>query len=365
MNILAIHFEPKDQLSACQIYRTNIPFYELRKHGWGADWENWESIREQYMKQGAEVFTKLIQAYDIFVLPRVTATEDGTLEGLAILVRLMRLNGKRVIYEVDDDFTNKHRDLRHMGVHRAMEIAAWCDAATVTTPYLAEIMSKQMRRKAYILPNMVTKDLWNDTSHYLPHEGLVIGLSGSPTHFQDWKVLETVIPRILENDYGTPVTFRITGFHPEYIREVPEVEFIPPQNYINYAQIVRTCDLVLAPVVPDDGFNLAKSPIKVIEGMAATRYDYGAACIATDNPVYRLAIENGKNGLLVQHTPEAWYNAIDTLLKDTSLRQNLQLAGHAWVWKRHDIATRWTEWARAYQQIAAKPLNPIALPYVS
>lgn len=365
MKVLAIHFQPDQQLSACQIYRTNMPYYYLRQHGWSAEWENWSKIKEQHEKYGKEVYLRLASNYDVFVFPRLTAPPDSQmLEGLMALFYLIRLAGKRIVYEVDDDFSNKHRDLTPMGVHRAMEIASWADAITVTTPYLGELMRKETRRPVYVLPNMIEPQLWKRPDQSIAHEGVVIGLTGSPTHYYDWLVLKEVIPSLLAKH--PTARFQVMGFHPDYLRELPEVQFLPPVAYDQYVEVIRSCDIVLAPVDPTDTFNLSKSPIKVIEGMAATRpigsAMGGAACIATDNLVYRLAIENGKNGLLCTHTPEAWYTAIDRLLSNPQERERLALAGHQWVWKRHDISATWVEWSRAYHKIVDKPRNTHPMP---
>lgn len=366
MRLIAIHFEPKDVLTGCQIYRINVPFYYLGKHGWDIRVEKWEFIQEEFLKYGRGTFVKLAMDYDVFVFPRLTLDPGQSSRGLASLFKLIRVMGKRIIYEVDDDFTNLHRDLHHLGVHGMSEVASWCDANTVTTPFLAKLMTSVTKRRSYILPNMLGPEIWERPDRFIPHEGVTIGLSGSPTHEADWKILETVLPEIAKKDYGFKVQFLITGYHPEYLRELPNSEMIPGLPYDDYAQIVRHSDIVLAPVDPDDRFNDYKSPIKVIEGMGASRpvddTIGGAACIATDNQVYRLSIKHNKNGLLCTQTPKSWYDAIDSVLSDPSLRSRLSVAGHAWAWKRHDIRKTWHEWSRAYYDVVGKPGNRKVLP---
>jgi glycosyltransferase involved in cell wall biosynthesis len=194
------------------------------------------------------------------------------------------------------------------------------------------------------------------------HDGVTIGLSGSTTHYHDWKVLKDVLPQILSNDYGFPVRLMLTGFHPDYFRELPDTDYIDALPYQQYVEMVRASDIVLAPVDPEDAFNYSKSPLKALEGMGATRYistdvPAGAAVIATDTVTYNTAIKAGKTGLLVKHTPEMWYNAIDSLLRNELLRTQLQLSAHAWVWKHNDISKRWLDWQSAYRQILSKPAH--------
>lgn len=370
MNVIALHMADNDTPNACEIYRANMPLTVMAENSQHTGvWKRKSELREAYQSGHNRVFLELASSYDIVVLPRLTSGQGMALKGIAALLKLIRLAGGRSVYEVDDDFTNKHRDLTSYGVSDAMRIASWCDAVTVTTPYLAEVMRQETRRPIYVLPNMISPQIWKRPENRIDKDFLTIGLSGSLTHEADWRVLETVLPRIFANDYGREVRLRLTGYHPDYLRELPNTDYLPVMDYVTYAEVIRSCDLILAPVVPDDAFNLCKSPIKVVEGMGATRMVdgalAGAACIATDNPVYRLAIQSGTNGLLVEHTPEGWYTALDDLLRNEAKRHQIQRAGHAWVWNHHDISRTWVQWVQAYQKIASRPSNTLALPYAS
>lgn len=355
MNVLALHLAaPGDYPTACQIYRTNIPFHELSLHGWGADWIYWNEVIAAYQRQGRQAWIDAFLPYDLIVLPRAVAPTANHRIAVASLVELLRRLNKKVVYEVDDDFTNDHRDLTPMGIHDAMQIASWCDAVTVTTPFLADLMRQRTKRPVYVLPNMVDSRLWQAPMDRMD-KSVTIGLSGSSTHEHDWRVLETVLPRILA-DFPS-VKLSIAAFHPDYLQGLPRTDYVPGMSYPEYSLWVRSCDLILAPVDPDDGFNLGKSCVKVTEGQVA-----GAACIATDNPVYRLAITHGRTGLLTPQTPDGWTDALASLLTDPGRRTTLAQAGRRWALKHHDIRTQWVHWARCYQQIVRKAPNRCALP---
>lgn len=366
MNILAVSLLRPDQPpNACQIYRINMPLVFMANNGrHGFLSITFEDLIKSAQRNVQEV-VELILKNDVFVFPRAFAVNDENLEGFKLIFKLIRMGGKkkRIIYEVDDDYTNKHRDFTDWQMLHAMKIASWCDAITVTTPYLAKLMQRETRRPTYVLPNCLDPAVWRRPDRSHSHDGVIIGLSGSPTHYNDWKVLADVMPRILANDYGQPVRFVLTGFHPDYFRELPNTDYVEVAPYEQYAEIVRLSDIVLAPVHPDDAFNYSKSPLKALEGMGATRrVNYGdhhvpagAAVIATDVVTYNTAIKHGKTGLLVQHTADSWYNAIDTLLRNDQLRQQLQISCHQWVWKHHDISKTWMDWQAAYRQILSKP----------
>jgi glycosyltransferase involved in cell wall biosynthesis len=194
---------------------------------------------------------------------------------------------------------------------------------------------------------------------------IIIGLTGSPTHSADWEVLRNVMPQLLEKN--PDVRLLLMGYIPEYFTELDNVIRLPFQSYDQYAQKIRNCDIILAPVDPNDGFNLGKSPIKAIEGQAARRKlsngkFAGAAVIATDNPIYRLAIKNGETGLLVEQTSDAWNNAIQSLIDSAERRERIQVQGHKWVYKHHDMSKNWKLWDQAYRKILAAPQNNIAFP---
>jgi hypothetical protein len=220
---------------------------------------------------------------------------------------------------------------------------------------LAEKMEQLTGKTAYILPNMLDPRVWfaEPEPRTIPADEIVIGLSGSKTHIDDWAVMQYVLPGLLEKHPN--VRLLITGFHPEYLKGLPRTEYLPAMHYLNYAKMVQSCDIILAPVDPNDHFNDSKSEIKTTEGQGARRrvngMNAGAAVIATDNQVYRLGVQSEKTGLLVDHTPRAWSEALERLVTDTALRHRLQIDGHKWAKTHRNIVTGWPLWDRAYESI--------------
>lgn len=361
MRLLALHLMKAGVYpNACQTYRTNIPFDALAQHGHTASWDYIDRVTDDYKRWGRKAWLELVQAYDLLVLPRAAAPTEAALTSIAALVELFRIAGRKIVYETDDDFSNEHRDFSEQGINHALEIASWCDAVTVTTPFLAELMRKRTRRPVYVLPNMVDPRAWVPKTLYANETPLTIGLSGSKTHAGDWRVLEEPLRQVLTENAGK-VRLALAAYHPDYLHDLPFTDYVPGMDYLTYAEYVRRTDIVLCPVDPDDGFNLGKSPIKAVEAQAAARLvqgrPAGAAVIATDNPVYRLAVEHGKTGLLVRHTADAWQTALCRLIDEPDLRERLQIAGHASALRKFNIQTGWTAWVRAYQQILAKPAH--------
>lgn len=338
----------------CEIYRGNMPLTFLKEQGWQTQWFYKDELLKHYLQMGEEMLSRMADTFDLFLIPRMYAPKNAPADSFIKMVRYLKARGKKVVYEVDDDLTNTHRRVVDGD---ALVIAQEADAITASTPYLADLMHARTGLKTYTLPNMISPTLWRGShvERTLTDDQILIGLTGSKTHYEDWRVLETVLPRIL--DEYPQVHLVLGGYFPNYFDDLPRTERIPPISYLEYAQVIKACDVILAPVIPDDPFNLSKSPIKVIEGMGAERklkgIKAGAACLATDNAVYRLAIQHGINGLLAQHTPESWYEQLVRLITDVPFRHRLQRKGYDWVWQHHNMAVGWRKWANTYSEILA------------
>lgn len=366
--VMAIYFgEQPERPGGCEIYRINVPFAHLQElGGWEVAWVYFKELFSEMEKHGPQHLINILSRYDLFVIPRAYSPDKIGLQGIMAFFDLVRTMGKRIVYEIDDDLTNKYRDFSGISLNNAMKVASWTDAMTVTTPYLADFMKSETKRPQHVLPNCLDPDMWDIPVEYVGERTTTILLSGSTSHMEDWKVLQTVLPRIMENEYDYPVKLHIAGFTPDYLLDIPRSIRIPGLAYESYVNVVKDADIVLAPVDPRDLFNLSKSPIKVIEGMGATRVLPngelgGAACIATRTPVYELAITNNVNGLLVDHTPEAWYQAIDRMVRDNEARLSFQAKGGKWVWKHHNIHREWVRWDKAYRKVLERPQHSVKL----
>lgn len=346
--VITLHMgQAPENPSGCEIYRGHMPMHFLKINGWVAHWHYFENLWAE-AQIDRSVWERLLQ-YDVFVFPRMYVNNEAALLGISDLLALLRQAGKAIVYEVDDDFTNMDRKVIDGD---AIAIAKQADAITVTTPHLRKIMQKVTGRPAYVLPNSLDPGLWQGPRIEMKMPpSLRIGLTGSITHERDWKVLMRVVPQI-KRDFPD-VQFVVGGFLPDYI-DPDLVTFVPPMPYGHYAHVIKNMDIVLAPV-NNDLFNMGKSPIKVVEGMGAARVLddnlAGAAVIASDHPVYQLAIQHGRTGLLVKHEPDAWYEAIAQTIEDAALRHRLQREGYSWAWTKHDMSKNWRMWAKAYRKI--------------
>ena len=343
LKVLGLH--GKEHIGPVEIYRVTLPFTYLNNHMMRCGWMPKDQAAE-LLREG-----DLHTVFDnnIVVLHRIISyAEDAGKD----LIKALRSRGARVVYEVDDDYSGRHR-VMDADMTWAPYLP-YVDAVTVTTKGLAELVRAESGGKpVYIVPNAIDYDWFTKASAQTTRAdpALTVMLAGTKSHYRDWIVLQEVIPNCLAK-YPN-VRFMTAGYLPDYL-DGTGVQGIAPVPYPLYPGILAQADILCAPLAPDDPYNAGKSPIKAIEGWSAARLVGkrmgGCAVIASDCAAYRGVVQNRHNGLLVKHTPEAWQEALEWLIEDEIRRPKLQIEGLNDA-RQYDIATRWQNWHRAYTQI--------------
>jgi glycosyltransferase involved in cell wall biosynthesis len=246
-----------------------------------------------------------------------------------------------------------------------MPYLPYIDAITASTQILADRMSDIGGRPAYVIPNYLPLRWFRKASYMQKTEDgfcrrtrqhpdtLNLMMVGTPTHDEDWRVINDLILDLL-NDYAN-LRVIFAGHKPEYAANHERVSHLPPRQYAAYPSMLFEADIVCAGIDPDDPFNHAKSAVKALESWAAKRKledgsTGGAAIIATDSVVYRDVVEDERNGLLVPHTHEGWNQAIRKLIEDETLRHSLQRRGYSDVAK-YSLSKHYRKWVSAYKRI--------------
>jgi glycosyltransferase involved in cell wall biosynthesis len=272
-------------------------------------------------------------------------------------IQLLRSEGAKVVYETDDDLTEVYRDISDGKRATCVPYLPHVDAITCTTEPLAKHLAQFAKEvPIYVLPNHVEPQMFRvaTKNHKRKYPGTRnIMLIGTRTHGDDWRVAYEAISKILnETD---DVRLLVGGFHPLYIPDESKVELLPFVPYSVYPTVLAEADIIVAAIEPDDPFNASKSAVKVMEGWAASREIGktigGAAMVATKSVVYNDTIQDGKNGLLVDHTVDAYYEGIKKLLDDEYFRMSLQRRGSLDVVRRHNIGVGYRKWVSAYTKI--------------
>jgi len=382
--VLAVHLRDDYVMGGCEQYRIRIPFEMVRSKVQGSimDW-----VPYGYMKKwpmDGSMKTKPSD-YDIWVLARhrplpyddysrppaeILDSVDQLgikLDGRSHLIDLVRIVKSKVavVLEYDDDHWGSRDFAEYRHYDLARDLLKEGSAITVTTVDLRNLVQKYAPGvPVYILPNCVRFWEWQgwDRWERWPDDFLVLGLTGSKTHYRDWRVLAEVLPRIMEEHEN--VALVLQGFIPDYLQPVvakyqdrayADDKF---KDYSTYPGVIRQSDIALCPVDTRDEFNKYKSAIKAVEAMAAGRRlpggkQGGAVPIVSDIRYYRRVVGSGnKRGIIVkERDPQAWYEAIKILIMDKDRRQRYARRGRAWVWKNRSIETKWRLWWDAYQEI--------------
>ncbi len=223
------------------------------------------------------------------------------------------------------------------------------DLVTTTVGALATVYQR-LRSDIAILPNQMDPDDWLDLEP-IPHHGEIwLGWAGSKTHYDDLKLLERVIPTILER-YPL-VCFVIAGF-PEakrlFFEGYPDHRVItfPWTDLKSYRNYLASFDVVLAPSYPNK-FNQGKSDIRVLEAGMVRRPVVGSPT------TYGATIKESNGGFVAKKHVE-WIKALSRLIEDEDLRRTLGQNVGNYARTHRTYRANAHLWAEAYSKLLEEP----------
>ncbi|MET8826116.1 glycosyltransferase [Streptomyces sp. NPDC004610] len=262
----------------------------------------------------------------------------------SILWQQLAAEGRKLIYEVDDDLFNiDHRspkahqyygrpDIRD-NIIRNIQVAA---AVTVTTEPLANIV-RQWNPNVHIIPNAIPDWLVDHTPRQRTDGTITIGWGGSATHNMDWGHADQQIRRFLQrhpqtelhcigNDYGA-------------LLRAPRRRFTRWQRSVE--DYYRTIDyhIGVTPLLPHV-FNQSKSAIKALECAALS-----IPVVASAVRPYEDFVQHGVTGYLVRRDHE-WAQRLRTLATEPETRAEMGAAAHEHA-RRFTISALAPFWEKA------------------
>jgi glycosyltransferase involved in cell wall biosynthesis len=282
--------------------------------------------------------------------PDVIATQRYAIPDSAAAERLAahcRRHGITLLYDLDDDLTNippehpEYAELRlKAGVIRQM--LAFADVVWCST----EMLRARLARLGYapiLVENALDERIWSPFAAPAPRSpvGPVrIVYMGTATHDADFAAVAPALERLVTERPGN-VFFDMVGVSgraglPDWVNRVaPTVHAASSYpGFVNWARQHGGWDIGIAPLV-DSPFNRCKSAIKSMDYAAL-----GLPVLASDIPVFRGSLADGRGGMLVENTPTAWYAALAQLAGDQ--RRRAALAEGAWAayQARHTLASQ-------------------------
>ncbi|WP_431821623.1 glycosyltransferase [Burkholderia sp. F1] len=172
-----------------------------------------------------------------------------------------------------------------------------------------------------------------------------VGFAGSISRAEDFVEILPALKRL--RDTFSNVTLVFFGYCPPELIGESRVTFVP--HVSSYSEFIRLkasygLDIGLAPMAGLTS-NLYKTNNKYRE--------YGAMRIAgiyTNVSPYKESVTDGVTGLLVEHNPDAWYRALETLVNDAALRERIADAACADIrrnYAQNVVAAQWREFLLA------------------
>ena len=299
--------------------------------------------------------------YDVLFLYRLAMSP-----ALGDLIARARELGKPVIFDTDDlifepDLIEWHRGIRHLtveeralhleGVRRYRETLLACDAATVATPVLAQLV-RALGRPAFVHRNALgnemlalAEELYRKRTTRQPNERLVIGYgSGTPTHEVDFEEVTAALVDVLNR--FPDVELWIAGplmVPPQLASFGQRLRSFPLTHWRDWFELLNQMDIALAPLEQGNIFCRAKSEIKFVEAGAL-----GLPVVASDIDPFQDSITNGDDGLLASD-PDAWTRALTLLIEEPDQRRRIGEAA------RRAVLNRYSPQARAAELMAILP----------
>lgn len=258
---------------------------------------------------------KNVEWADVIVFGRSDTDID------AYVAKIAKKAGKHLVYFLDDDILNVPSYLSSAPYYllpstqkNIRKTMSYCDTFLTPSPVLKEKYGGSFKHSY-----LIAEPSLNRIDKKEKNGKIKIGFAGSIDRTHDLnEILEDAITRIVEK-YGESIEIEIMGAKPDFIQKLG-LKYLPYQDgYDAYTAFMARCnwDIGLAPM-PLSDFHRCKYFNKYVEYAS-----FGIAGIYTNCEPYVFGIRNGENGLLVENTEEAWFNAICELIENEPLRKRI------------------------------------------
>jgi glycosyltransferase involved in cell wall biosynthesis len=264
----------------------------------------------------------------------------------------------QLIYSIDDNLL----DLEAVPLPARQAVCYFCrhaDGILVSTEYLRERLHR-LNSHIYTIPNTLDERLFtsNGQPHWIarrPGKRLTIGFMGTFTHDADLmmtlQALRTILRRHLNvvqlqlvGGVANPGLLRLFQGLPVQVLNPPAVDADYP-NFIPWMKKNLNWDIGIAPL-EDTVFTRSKSDIKFLDYSAL-----GIPGIYSRVPSYTGTVRHMETGWLAENTPDAWIEALETLVSDVALRTNLAQAAQDYVFSQRTLQHSAYLWQEAIKSI--------------
>lgn len=348
MRIFAAH----DGGSGCAYYRMQVPLEELGKR---------DGFEVTFADAGdthhpPSITARDLAGYDVIVGQRLNKHSGMT------VWRQARTPTSRLVYELDDDiWTIGQENWQAYNLYGRPDIldaiehsAQIADLITVTTPYLAGVMTERTGNPSTaVLPNCVPG--WVLDLNRTRRERPAVGWAGGASHGIDIGLIASTMRRFCARFPGWDLRLGGTDYRPTFklgdraiYSQWIQVNTSPEPYYQ-----AMDFDIGLAPLA-DNPFARSKSPIKAIEYNSM-----GIPVIASDVEPYRSYVKDGENGFLIKYDHD-WLKRLSELASDERLREKMSAASREAA-REFTIERGVQQWADAYTGLFPRRLRSAAV----
>jgi O-antigen biosynthesis protein len=282
--------------------------------------------------------------------------------------------GKRVIYDMDDDFWEVAKDNPSANVSNALKdqyegMIKEADAVITPSKILAKKFQKYFKKPVFICPNGIDPEVYRERPH--EHEDtLIIGYMGAASHWKDLGLIGEVLDDLSQKhdflftvygltgepmeaamyNYSKILSLNLQPEKNEYFKSALDfyaqlkrmrmwhIPFMPPELHPSVLSRADF-DIGIAPL-EDTTFNRGKSSIKFYEYAAV-----GTVCLASDVEPYA-----SECNYRAKNTYKDWYAKLEKLIVDKEFRQKTLDSQQEWVQKNRNLEAIGLEWEEACQQ---------------
>lgn len=336
---------------------------------------------------GNEFKEEFLQWADVVVFGRTYPNEYNPVKWM----QEFKKRGKRVVYDMDDDFWEVAKDNPSKLVSNALKdqyegMIKEADVIITPSNVLAKKFKKYFKKKIIICPNgvdiiQITQGGGLNPCAYLerPHQEkpLTIGYMGAASHWKDLQLIGEVISDLSKkHDFefhiyglvGAPLEAEMyyyqktlsNNFMPEkndYYRsalgfyqqlagvKMKHIPFMPPELHPTVLSRADF-DIGIAPL-EDTVFNRGKSCVKYYEYASV-----GTVCLASDVLPYSEEVP-----YLAKNTKKDWYNKLEKLITDVEFRNKMLAKQQEWVKKNRSLEAIGLIWELALQGEGIKGLT--------
>lgn len=266
--------------------------------------------------------------------------------GPPVVERWMARSGVPMVYDLDDLVYLPHssaanffmRWLRRRG--KVAELVGLARHTIVCTDHLAAFAARRSARVTNISSTIDTV-AYRPRPHRMATREVVVGWSGSHSTSPYLHLLDDVL-RELQRREGIRIkvigdgTFRLDG------ARVQAMEWRRESEVDDLSEL----DIGVYPL-PDEEWIKGKSGLKALQYMALE-----IPSVVQRTPVNVKIVRHGENGL-VAGSPEEWYDALTTLVRDPELRHRLGTAARTTVEERYSVRVTAPQYLRVLEETLA------------